>query len=208
MGFNVKTLASLATALVSGGSNPLEHILLEKLEAMGEEAIREIISQSLSDFDLLGRTKAAFETKGMSEINNLRARWLNPGGGAIGSFASRTKTAYTTGGKSEFNRLRRRILGSDGSEAAKRIQEAFFGKFKERDTTYSRDEGGRTWSSSRREWLDAGWRHDWRSQPRDKHGKWIPGRLKHPYMTKGARKIRSKRRAAARKAAKSAYLED
>lgn len=40
------------------------------------------------------------------------------------------------------------------------------------------------WAKSRQEWLNESWRHDWRSQPRDLKGRWIPGRL--PYPVAGA----------------------
>jgi hypothetical protein len=40
------------------------------------------------------------------------------------------------------------------------------------------------WARSRQEWLDEGWRHDWRSQPRDMRGRWIPGRLDYPLQKK------------------------
>lgn len=56
------------------------------------------------------------------------------------------------------------------------------------------------WAQSREDWLNHAWEHDWRSQPRDIIGRWIPGRLpypvaKAPAIGKGAqRSSRRKRR--------------
>ena len=91
--------------------------------------------------------------------------------------ANRIQQAIQTGGLSEINRagdgalrnmmparwyapLRRRIHG----EHSLRSQAAW----------------GRTdWATSREDWLDNRWLHDWRSQPRDVRGRWIPGRLQY-----------------------------
>src|SRR6185437_674263 len=35
------------------------------------------------------------------------------------------------------------------------------------------------WAKTRQDWLDNRWRHDWRSQPRDVEGRWVPGRLSY-----------------------------
>jgi hypothetical protein len=93
------------------------------------------------------------------------------------STANRIQQALATGGMSEVNRaadgalrnmlparwyspLRRRIHG----EHSLRSQAAW----------------ARTdWATSRDDWLDNRWLHDWRSQPRDVRGRWIPGRLQY-----------------------------
>lgn len=66
------------------------------------------------------------------------------------------------------------------------------------------------WAKSRQEWLDEGWRHDWRSQPRDAKGRWVAGRLDYPLQKKlgvsrrgrKIRRFRKKYRAAGRSAAR------
>jgi hypothetical protein len=50
------------------------------------------------------------------------------------------------------------------------------------------------WAKSRQDWLDEGWKHDWRSQPRNFIGWWVPGRLPYPVVTV-AKVSRKKRRA-------------
>ena len=55
------------------------------------------------------------------------------------------------------------------------------------------------WAKSRRDWLDNAWKHDWRSQPRNKIGEWIPGRLlypdeKAPAIGKGRQRTSKQRR--------------
>ena len=66
-------------------------------------------------------------------------------------------------------------------------------------------DGKWTWSKSRREWLDESWKHNWRSQPRDRRGRWIKGRLKTIYVSTSARKSRSARRRAIRKSVKEIF---
>ena len=100
------------------------------------------------------------------------------GGSAMGQ---RIAEAISSGGVSEFNRigedfiksqianvmptrwynsLRRRVHGAHGRNPA---------------AAWARTD----WASSRDDWLDNRWRHDWRSQPRDMKGRWIPGRLQY-----------------------------
>lgn len=126
--------------------------------------------------------------------------------------AMRVSKAVETGGASEFNRLRNQWLQGikppslAGTGTIGRLQKAF-----ERNKhLLMRPEGKwQTWRKSRGEWLDESWRHDWRSQPRDPQtGEWVPGRLKHPYISKGARRLRLKRRKAAREMAKAALNND
>jgi len=73
------------------------------------------------------------------------------------------------------------------------------------------------WATSRDDWLDNKWKHDWRSQPRDVMGKWVPGRLTYidanlmykgksvGRRTKRRRKLRRAARLRGRKAARSAF---
>jgi hypothetical protein len=55
------------------------------------------------------------------------------------------------------------------------------------------------WAHSRQDWLNNKWRHDWRSQPRDRIGRWVPGRLDYPVLNarqigKGIQRTSRKRR--------------
>lgn len=204
--FGFGVLADLATSLISGGENNIEKLILEKLEHMGEEFLKEIANEMIPGVDLIGRGKSALQSRGMSEVNRLRSHWLS-GTASGSSFMNSGKTA----GMGGLQRLSVNVIGAEQTDLAKKIQNAFFGGRDLQRTPGLLDNtehGGKTWQGSRQQWLDAGWRHDWRSQPRDKHGRWLPGRLKHPYMTQGARRIRRQRRTAARKAAKQAYSEN
>ncbi len=55
------------------------------------------------------------------------------------------------------------------------------------------------WAKSRQEFLDDAWKHDWRSQPRNRIGEWIEGRLAYPALSakrvgKGKQKTSRERR--------------
>jgi len=102
-------------------------------------------------------------------------------------------------------------------QMAKRLQKQFLqaGKKKSfrRSSKWSRSE----WASSREDWLGNQWKHDWRSQPRNALGKWIPGRLsaiesqlqykgkKAGRRTKRRRRLRRAARLRGRKMAKMAF---
>lgn len=124
---------------------------------------------------------------------------LPQGTGVIGRVAQ----AVATGGQSELNRVRSQWLSSltpqrlPGQGMLGRLENAFL----KNEHLLNRPSGKwQKWSKSRQEWLDEKWRHDWRTQPRDWHGRWSPGRLRHPYISKGARRIRRVRRREARAA--------
>jgi hypothetical protein len=89
---------------------------------------------------------------------------------------------------------------------------------KKRGNWRSKSAWGRSeWAKGRDDWLDNHWRHDWRSQPRNALGKWIPGRL--PYIptylqtkgktigrkTKRRRKLRRQARLRGRRMAKRMF---
>lgn len=183
MPFNMSLLSALAGSLVVGTDNSLEKLVMEKIEKMGEEFLKEAITHFTPGLNIVDRTKAAFRSAGKSELENARRNWLQG--------VSTVKAP-----------------GSGLSGTSERLEKAFFKDSKfQRPVGSSGGGGAKTWQGSRQQWLDAEWRHDWRSQPRDAEGRWKAGRLKHPYMTQGARSIRRKRRAAARKAA-SAFWRD
>ena len=98
------------------------------------------------------------------------------------------------------------------------LQQEFLGK-KKKGRWRERSAWGRSnWATGRDDWLDNKWRHDWRSQPRDVFGKWVPGRLttaaaalqykgkKIGRRTKRRRKLRRLSRLRGRKAAKTSSI--
>lgn len=138
-------------------------------------------------------------------------RELMPVGTGAFATSSRIEQAVRTRGASEFNRIRSQWLNSlappplPGAGILNRLQNAY----RKAAFEASRPQGKHwVWSRSRREWLDQSWKHDWRSQPRDVRGRWIPGRLRHPYVSKGVRRLRAKRRAVARAAVRDAWRND
>lgn len=122
--------------------------------------------------------------------------------------AQRIGRAIATGGSSEFEALRNDWLNQfkprplPGAGFLKKFQNQVV--HAQRISTRP-SSGHWRWDRSRQAWLNQDWRHNWRSQPRDWHGRWMPGRLKHPYISKTTRRARRKRRAVARKLAKQIF---
>ena len=184
---------------------------MERVEEIGKVWIKEKVDEA-TGIDLARRVKRAYSTEGLSEVRRLRNSLL--GGSALSArsgVVGRVLRAFSSGFETEFNRLETSIAGSDIRRAVIDRVEHYLGGSKHAadDKDKDKEQGGKkSWRQSREEWLDSAWRHNWRSQPRDAHGRWTPGRLKHPYMTQGARKIRRKRRAAVRKAVHEAFTRD
>ena len=142
--FNVKNLASLATALINGDDNSLERLIVGKFEHMGEELLMQLMGQFV--------TSPSFQQiPFVQEYERTRQQFLN----------GLTPTPLPAGQK-VLNALQ-------GLFAAKTMGAGGPGKPARWERT--------DWATSRQDWLDNRWRHDWRSQPRDVRGRWIPGRL-------------------------------
>lgn len=144
----VKFAAGVLDKLLHGDTAGLGNILQNKLEGMGEELIGQFVGGPMAT---ARRFSQAVSTGGMSEFEKTRNQFLN---------SLKPRAAPYTGAV-------RRIAGMFESRARR-----------------TRHGGGRpgtwqasNWAKSRKEWLDDRWKHDWRSQPRDVLGKWIPGRL-------------------------------
>lgn len=190
-------LTKLATALVNGDDNIVEKLIANKLENMGEDMLMQLIGRAVPGFDVVQRAAAAVETGGVSEFNRLRSQWLHsitpsalPGSGTLRRL------------QSAFDKNKHLLSRPGGTRLT------WIGKdWNDPDKKWVRivdDTGGHwKWNRSRQQWLDEGWKHDWRSQPRDPRGRWIEGRLRHPYISKGARRIRRARRKAAREMARN-----
>jgi hypothetical protein len=121
--------------------------------------------------------------------------------GPLGT-ANRIAEAVKTGGASEFERQRREWLGSitpaplPGTSLINRLTNAF-----EKNAHLLTKPSGKfvRWDRTRKQWLDESYRHDWRTQRRDRHGRWIEGRTRYPYVPKRTRRERSMRRRAVRR---------
>lgn len=130
----------------------------------------------------------------------------------------RVSSFVRSGGVSEVKKLLGPISSLRGGDLTSKLDSAFYSTLGFDHPTDRRKpqwtRGG--WARSRQEWLNESWRHDWRSQPRDLKGRWIPGRLDHPVqgaprrgstfsVSRRGRKIRrfkSRYKAAGRKAAR------
>lgn len=103
-------------------------------------------------------------------------------GGPMGT-AQRVSQAVRTGGQSEFDRTRDQFLNALKPRALPHqgLINKIGGAFQARARRARRYRPGTwqasSWAASREDWLQNRWHHDWRSQPRDERGRWIPGRL-------------------------------
>jgi len=173
-------LGQLIGSLLQGESNAIEELVREKIEDLGREKISELIRHTPlgAGMEFSDRFMNTIEKGGEKQFKRARDQWLN----------SLVKPAKGTG---TANRL------------AKKIQTAFQKAAEEEYEKSSKPKQGFwKWSRSRQEWLNEDWRHDWRSQPRNLIGRWIPGRLNTIYVSPKVKKARSVRRRAVRKQVK------
>lgn len=133
-------------------------------------------------------------------------------GGPI-AMAGQVGNILQTGGAANFNRLRDQWL-NNLKPGPLPYQKMLQRVFESREHHRGRDRAAKwtrtDWAKSRQDWLNNLWQHNWESQPRDYHGRWIIGRLSRPYVArhpkrqKGikARRLRNKRRRMARRLAR------
>lgn len=197
-------LTSLADSLLDGTENILEKLVTDRLEQLGRVFIKQKVKEVVG-FDLIRRGQRAYTTGGVSELRRGRNSFVSGSSfSARSGFIGRGLRDVASGFNTEVNRAETEVVGSDVRRGVvDRIEHALLGDKPDKEPGQ-----GQTFSASRQQWLDAAWRHDWRSQPRDPEGRWKAGRLKHPFMTQGARKLRSKRRAAVRKTVREAFRDD
>lgn len=148
------SLAQLARVVIGfSPSNDIEALVQKKLENLGEEFLMEFIGGPFGAGAAFGATQRISQAIGTGALGELAG---------LGESAIRRALPAPLPGSSLLNKvqdaLSRRGHGSRRSHAA----------------------WGRTdWATSRNDWLDNRWQHDWRSQPRDEHGRWVPGRLNY-----------------------------
>lgn len=189
MPFEVSTgvLGQIIASLLQGaGDSKIEEFILDKIKDVGKEKIKELIQETPLGEPLeqakefKERFMGAIESGGATEFRRARNQWLND---------LKKSLDY-------------KKSGQGATRFAKRIED-FFQKSTQ---DQGRPKGGYwKWSRSRQEWLDEGWKHDWRSQPRNLIGRWIPGRLNTIYISPRLKKIRSARRRAVRKQVKELF---
>jgi hypothetical protein len=151
-GFGIKWAAGVLDGLLAGKEDVLANALMHKLESMGEDLISEVIGSVGGG--VAGRVQKAVATGGQSEFDRARSKFLN---------GFRPRPIPHAG-------IIKKVGGLFQSRAA-RVRRG--GSYKPGSWQ------GSSWAASREDWLDRQWQHDWRSQPRDEIGRWMPGRLDH-----------------------------
>ncbi len=188
MPFSVSTgvLGQLVASILRDEGNVIEDLIFDKVKEIGKEKIKELVEETplgepLGEaFSARKRFMDAIESGGATEFKRARDRWLND----------------------LKHSLDYKKSGQGATRFAKKI-ENFFNQTAQEN---SKPEGGFwKWSKSRQEWMDEGWKHDWRSQPRNLIGRWIPGRLNRIYVSPRFKKVRAARRRAVRKMVKEMY---
>lgn len=165
-------LGQLAASLLEGEENVIEKIIGKKIEELGKGLISDLVKASIGDLAKKSAKNLGQAILGgtPNEFKRARDLWLNA--------------------------VHETPLTGPASKLSMKLQKAF--QIAAREQTRP-EEGHWKWSKSRQDWLNENWKHDWRSQPRDKIGRWIPGRLKTIFVSPSLKKVRSARRRAIRK---------
>ncbi len=172
----VTTLARLASALMSGDENEIEKLVQRRLDYAGVTLVKSLRgiepAQLLTAFKAAWRVYRELEIDQTSEVDRKRRLWLNA-----------LRPPVFTGSRFLYNfaKAMARTAGEDLSTGESR------NKWQ-----------GKTWAARRKEWLNNRWMHDWRSQPRNRIGEWIPGRLEFPVsytlpLSRRLRRLRKRR---------------
>ena len=153
----------------------IQKMVLDKVESLGKDLIIDLIrSTPLGAAITSSKTiMALLESGSNTDFKRGRDQWLN----------TLEPSSKSSGGGGALDKIKKAFENAASSES-------------------DRPENGHwKWSKSRNEWLNEDWRHDWRSQPRDRAGRWIEGRLNYTYVSRGkaSKKVRSARRRAARR---------
>lgn len=186
----VDTLLKFAFSLLLGEETFIGELMEGKLSAgsLAKDKLIEILKETpvgeafSSSREVRERLARAFETSGASEYKRARDQWLN----------------------AVRNKFHARSSGLPGKMASN-IEKIFNDALEEIQEQQQDQQGPASragywkWSKSRQDWLNEDWRHDWRSQPRDLAGRWLPGRLSYIFVSHKQKKIRSARRRAIRK---------
>jgi hypothetical protein len=193
----INQIANLAQALANGDPSIIEEIIADRLENMGGNLISQLLQSVNPNTGSLKRIGKAIETGGASELERMRNEWLSsvtprasfPGSG----MARRLQRAFDKN---------QHLLSRPGGTALTWEGEGWRDPNKKWIRRWSSTGGHWKWDKSRQQWLDVSYRFDWRTQPRDYHGRWKAGRMKYAYVPKQQRRMRTMRRRAARKMAR------
>lgn len=199
----IDAIAALASTLVSGDENAIEKMIANKLENMGGSLISQLLESVTPKASDLSRIGKAIDTGGVSELERLRNEWLS----------SVTPRPASFPGSGMARRLQRafdnnqHLLSRPGGTELTWEGKGWNDPDKKWVRRWSSTGGHWKWDKSRQQWLDTSYRYDWRTQPRDYHGRWRAGRMKYAYVPKQQRRMRTMRRRAARKMARQIIKE-
>ena len=151
------------------GIEMIEKYVEDKICDYGADVIMNLVAASPVGFafSAMNRISDFIETDGVSELDRI----------ATGEIRQLTQP------------LRFKFKGQ---ALLKKMQDVFLYPTSQHRKVWERGD----WATSRQDWLTNAWRHDWRSQPRNQIGEWIPGRLPYPVITArmiGKGKARSSR---------------
>jgi hypothetical protein len=186
-------IAQLIEGLIAAYDIGIDKYLEEKVADVGKEFIVDVAKEFIPGFSEFEETVSGIKRfrKIVTTTEEERLRELGKG--------VREKL---------FEELKRLPHGADKTELLNQI-------FADQDKHLPRWRRS-AWARSREDWLENKWKHDWRSQPRNRIGEWIPGRLPYPVVALGQkrpigrnalrrRKIKARYRRVARIAIKRYY---
>src|SRR6516162_5910127 len=129
-------LGNLAEVLVTGNDSALEKLLAKKLEELGEDALMQLVGNISPDMGITSRVVQAVETGGVSEFNRARNEWLH----AISP------------------------TPLPGANILQKLEDLFEKRKQQVQSAQPARPEGKwwTWSVSRQQWINVGWRHNWR----------------------------------------------
>ena len=142
--FKLGGLDKLASSLMSGEENFVTKIIEKKIEKLGDKLISDLFDFDIPGIGVAQRITSAVTSGGVSEGERARDEWLNTFKIPPLPIAGPLNKA--------FNALAGKLSQAAPPPAGAK--------------KYLR------WDQSRHRWLDESWKHDWRTQPRDVHGRW------------------------------------
>jgi hypothetical protein len=148
LGISVNDFVSLGEAMLSGKNNAVSNLIENKLQSLGQKMVTDMVGQVVTAPSFAQIPIISDFQRGRDQWLNAILRPLQQLPGPLGTFAN-------AAGLGSYSQV---PMGQRGAHAGPAWQRT-------------------DWAASRQDWLDNKWKHDWRSQPRDILGRWMPGRL-------------------------------
>lgn len=149
-------------ALSAIASDNMEEFVAQRIRSLGRDFIREALDETP-----FGAVRSGYDFK------QRLGEFLEPGG---------IQKYFREKGKEGLNKLKEELLGS--AKGKPKIVAAINKIF---DEAYTDQQNQPQFQKSHIDYLADAWMHDWRSQPRNIIGEWVPGRLTYPVVVIGKR---------------------